>query len=310
MNDVLEEPVWRELAVGRELSGRPLTFLAVTDSTNRVALEMAEQGGGSAVVVADRQTGGRGRLQRSWHSPPGVGIYASFLYRPRLAPHDLAKLTLAAGLAVALALEKSTGLQPGLKWPNDILLAGRKCGGILCECRLAAGPGKIGEDAAGSGQSDRDTGAPGRAASAQVGAVMEGATMETAAAGNPAVVIGLGLNVNTTSDQMAPELLARATSLRMTGGRSWDRGALLKAIGKELDEVVAALEQGRFPAILAAWRQRDALLGRELDWLTPAGEVVRGRALGPDHEGILQIRDRQGRIHAVMSGDLTLQAGN
>lgn len=269
MIDVSEEPGWRELAAGGELVGRPLTFLAVTDSTNRVAMAMAERGGGPATVVADCQSGGRGRLRRRWYSPPGVGIYASFLYRPRLEPHDLVKLTLAAGLAVALALEKSTGLQPGLKWPNDILLAGRKCGGILCECRLAA-----------------------------------------ATADNPAVVIGLGLNVNTTGDQWSPELEERATSLCLVAGRGWDRGELLIAISRELDAVVAALEQDRFAAILAAWRQRDALLGRELDWLTPAGEVVRGRALGPDHQGILHIRDHRGRTHAVMSGDLALQSGN
>lgn len=268
MNDVLEEPGWRALAVGKELAGRSLIFLMATDSTNRVALELAEQGGGPAVVVAESQSGGRGRLQRQWHSPPEAGIYASFLYWPRLEPQDLAKLTLAAGLALARALEKNTGLQPGLKWPNDLLLAGKKCGGILCECRLVAGTGK------------------------------------------PAVVIGIGLNVNTPSRDIPPELQHKATSLRLASGRAWDRGVLLAALGKELDIVVATMEQGRFAEILAAWRKRDALLGRELDWLTPGGRVVRGISLGPDQQGILQIRDHQGRTHEVISGDITANPGS
>lgn len=271
MINELEEPRWRELAAAAELAGRPLTFLSLTDSTNRVALELAGQGAGVAVVVAERQSGGRGRLRRGWHSPPGAGIYCSILYRPRLAPQDLPKLTLAAGLAVAVAVEKTTGLQPGLKWPNDLLLAGKKCGGILCECCLDGG-----------GESRIEGG------------------------GRPAVVVGIGLNVNTTAARIPAALQERATSLRLVGGRSWDRGLLLAAMVEELDALLAELEQGRFPVILAAWRQRDALLGRELDWLTPAGKVVRGTALGPDPDGMLRIRDGRGRVHEVMSGDLSL----
>jgi BirA family transcriptional regulator, biotin operon repressor / biotin---[acetyl-CoA-carboxylase] ligase len=259
-----DEPHWRELGRQGRLAGRPLRFLPETDSTNQVALELAAAGEERVLVVAESQRRGRGRLARSWHSPPGAGIYLSLLYRPRLAPADLAKLTLAAGLAVCRALEKTTGARPGLKWPNDVLLEGKKCGGILCECRLAQ---------------DDDEAA--------------------------AVVIGIGLNVNTEAAHIPPELRERATSLLLATGRRWDRGLLLPALVEELDALVAELEAGRFPAILAAWRRRDALLGRELDWLTPAGEVVRGIALGPDAAGILHIRDAQGRIHEVISGDVT-----
>lgn len=258
------EPRWRELRRQDKLAGRRLRFLPDTDSTNQVALELAAAGEEQALVVAESQRRGRGRLARSWHSPPGSGIYLSLLYRPRLAPADLAKLTLAAGLAVCLALEQTTGAQPGLKWPNDVLLEEKKCGGILCECRLA--------------QDDNAA----------------------------AVVVGIGLNVNTEAAQIPPELRERATSLFLATGRRWDRGLLLPALVEELDALVAELEEGRFPAILAAWRRRDALLGRELNWLTPTGTMVRGIALGPDAAGILHIRDSQGRVHEVMSGDISL----
>ncbi len=299
----LVEPRWQALQGGKELAGRRLYFWAETDSTNRLAQELISRGETGALVVAESQSRGRGRLSRQWHSPAGVGIYCSLIYRPRLAPEDLAKLTLAAGLAVALALEKGTGLVPGLKWPNDILLAGKKCGGILCECCLESSAGgatgivpdpdpRTGPATFASGLNDRE------------------GKKGSGARNRPAVVVGIGLNVNTTAAMIPPELRDRATSLRLAANRSWDRGILLEAIIEELDGQVVALEQGRFPSILAAWRQRDALLGRALDWLTPAGEVVHGTALGPDADGTLQIRDRQGKIHQVMSGDLTLRAFN
>ncbi len=123
----------------------------------------------------------------------------------------------------------------------------------------------------------------------------------------PAVVVGIGLNVNATAEQIPPQLQDRATSLRLVTGRSWDRGRLLFALVDEMDRMVTKLEQGEFPAILAAWQKRDALSGRELKWLTPAKKVICGIALGPDAHGILHIRDRQGRIHQVMSGDLDVE---
>jgi len=106
--------------------------LATTDSTNRVALELLDEPAGT-VVVAETQSAGRGRLARQWLSPPGTGLYFSVLLRPWLEPADLPKISLAAGLAVCLALEELAAITPQLKWPNDLLLADRKFGGILTE---------------------------------------------------------------------------------------------------------------------------------------------------------------------------------
>lgn len=111
---------------------------AETGSTNADAAALAE---GSApegvIVIADRQTAGRGRLGRSWSSPPGAGIYASVLLRPDSTVAPL--LSIAAGVAIAEAIEDVTGLRPVLKWPNDVYLDGgglhppRKVAGILAE---------------------------------------------------------------------------------------------------------------------------------------------------------------------------------
>ncbi|MEW6218575.1 MAG: biotin--[acetyl-CoA-carboxylase] ligase [Thermodesulfobacteriota bacterium] len=134
MTDLLTPQAWQARLATRFLGRGPVTALTETGSTNADALAAAAAGApAGALFLADRQTAGRGRLGHSWHSPPGAGLYASLILRPQLAAADLPKLTLAAGLAVCRALARAAGLAPGLKWPNDLLLAGRKCGGILAE---------------------------------------------------------------------------------------------------------------------------------------------------------------------------------
>ncbi len=110
-----------------------VVFYRQVSSTQEVARELALQGvSDHTVVLAERQTGGRGRMGRKWVSPLG-GVYLSLILRPQLKPLEALKLPLLAGVAVATAIQKVSGLKPHLKWPNDILLGGKKIGGILCE---------------------------------------------------------------------------------------------------------------------------------------------------------------------------------
>ena len=107
---------------------------AELDSTNAEALRLAAEGAPEGtVVVADTQTAGRGRLGRSWWSVPGTALLASWIVRPSLPPDRIPLLTLVTGVAAARALGAATGLEVGLKWPNDLLAGGRKLGGILAE---------------------------------------------------------------------------------------------------------------------------------------------------------------------------------
>lgn len=104
-----------------------------TDSTNRLAREFGERGAPEGIVViAESQQSGRGRLARKWFSPPG-GIWFSLLLRPRMLPQQAQLLTLASAVAAVEATTATSGLAPGIKWPNDLLLAGRKLAGILTE---------------------------------------------------------------------------------------------------------------------------------------------------------------------------------
>jgi BirA family biotin operon repressor/biotin-[acetyl-CoA-carboxylase] ligase len=260
------DDLWQTMIRTGALGRHPVQFFDCTGSTNDLALALSNTGApDGTLVVADSQSAGRGRLEgRIWHSPPGTGLYFSLVLRPRLAPADFPKLTLAAGLALCKALENHAQCQSGLKWPNDLFLHGKKCGGILTETQAVAG------------------------------------------AGQTAVVIGIGLNVNTPAEAFAGKLRAKATSLLAETCAAHERGALLAAILAELDLVVDRLEQGDFPGILAEWRQRDIHAGQQVSWLNTQGRIITGTSLGPDEEGFLHLRDTQGQVHSVISGDISL----
>ena len=121
--------------------GQVLHCLEEVPSTNDLAKELAEQGAvHGEVVVAERQTAGRGRRGRSWSSPAGKNLYLSVVLRPQLPPQRAAELTLVASLAVCDACRQA-GVDAGIKWPNDVLVGGRKVAGILTE--LGAEPDEV-----------------------------------------------------------------------------------------------------------------------------------------------------------------------
>ena len=118
----------------RSAFGKRVHHFFKTGSTNDIAFDLgqaAEPHG--ALVVAEEQTAGRGRAGRSWHSEKASGVYMSLLLRPALSPMHAPLLTLLSGLALRDAVLEETGLAPDLRWPNDLLMAGKKCGGILTE---------------------------------------------------------------------------------------------------------------------------------------------------------------------------------
>jgi len=226
-------------------------WFAELPSTNDAALAWAERGAPEgALVVADAQTGGRGRQGRTWHSPPGAGIYASIVLRPdpRCAP----LLTIAAGSAVAQGIHAATGLAPILKWPNDVYVGsaslargGRKLAGILAE----------------SGSSG------GRLSH---------------------VVVGCGINVRRTV--YPPDIAARATSLEDELGRVVDRGIVLAECLAALAARYDDLRSGRADAVLAAWRgYASPSLQQPVEW-TDGGVAARGVAEDVDAQGALLVR--------------------
>ena len=113
-------------------------------STNDAAKTLAIHGGeDGTAIVANEQTGGRGRLGRSFASPKGKGIYLTMLYRPALTPAQALELTACAAVAVCAGIENAAGVRPGIKWPNDIVLHRRKLCGILTEMAVEGETGSL-----------------------------------------------------------------------------------------------------------------------------------------------------------------------
>lgn len=140
--DVLTEAEIRSFLGPTRLVGRELRCFEELDSTNNYLKAQPGAPNGTA-AIADSQTAGRGRMDRSFQSPRGQGIYLSVLLRPPLPPDRLPPMTALAGVAVCAAVERVCGARPGLKWPNDPVLCGKKLCGILTELSLEAETGRV-----------------------------------------------------------------------------------------------------------------------------------------------------------------------
>lgn len=141
MPDLLGE---REIRLGLDTKvvGRVVHALDETDSTNTYASRIAgEDAPDGTVVVAEYQTKGRGRLGRKWESPRGVNIYTSIILRPNFPPSDAPMTTLVASVALVRPVRELYGLDAGIKWPNDMLISGKKSAGILTE--MSAEPDRV-----------------------------------------------------------------------------------------------------------------------------------------------------------------------
>jgi len=243
--------------------GRPVESYSVLGSTNDVALELGREGAPEGtVVVAERQTKGRGRLGRTWESPPGVGIWCSVLVRPNLAPRYAPWLTLSAAVSVITVLESEAGVSPRIKWPNDVLVDDKKLCGILTEL------------------------------------VAEQDRIEYA-------VVGIGLNVNQTVDDLPSIVRDTASSVRIVTGRRFSRMALLRALLELLErDYYHMLEQG-FEVTRSRWMDYSATMGRTVrcEW---NDTVVSGQAVGLGDEGALLIREADGRVVPVVRGNVTV----
>ena len=131
--DILSENELRSIRK-TEWLGNVIYYEPVMDSTNTKAMQLAEQGAPhGTLVVTDHQMCGRGRRGRSWENPEGSSIAMTFLLRPNINPNNASMLTIVAAMAVARGIEDETGLKVGIKWPNDIIINGKKVSGILTE---------------------------------------------------------------------------------------------------------------------------------------------------------------------------------
>jgi len=206
---------------------RTPVYLPITSSTNDRAAELAAAGAHEGTwVIADEQTSGRGRRGRAWASPPGAGLYLSVVFRPHPAQHAdaTALLTLMAGVAAARGVKAASGLEPTLKWPNDLVI---EPFGV----RASSGASGSGGAAARSGAT---TGAGGTSRFRKLAGILA----EASASGGELQFIILGIGINLTPAAYPPDVAARSTSIEGELGRPADRALVLI-------ETLAALAEGR-----------------------------------------------------------------
>jgi BirA family transcriptional regulator, biotin operon repressor / biotin---[acetyl-CoA-carboxylase] ligase len=245
----------------------PVVWYDTVSSTNDMADRAAAAGAGhGTVVAADCQESGRGRMGRTWHSPPGAGLYISAVLRfgeagvadGGASVAAAARITLTAGVACAEALKNATGLAAAIKWPNDLVVGPRKVCGILAEAASLSGRLQY-------------------------------------------VVLGYGINVLTAS--YPPEIADRATSIEAELGRSVDRAAVFAESLACLAERIRQLSAGGFDAMLDAWRRLSpSSAGARVEFVTPAGWTEAVTA-GVDGDGALLVRVG-GSIRRVVAGEV------
>lgn len=125
-----------EARLSGHLIGKKVHYLGEVDSTNTYAAKLVQKGAKEGeVVIADCQTRGRGRMQRVWHSPPGKNLFTSIILKPSTDPSSASQITLTAGVAVAELISEFCPGKVNLKWPNDVLVDGKKVCGILSEMK-------------------------------------------------------------------------------------------------------------------------------------------------------------------------------
>ena len=246
---------------------------ASVGSTNALAVEAAQvDAPHGSVWVAEEQTAGRGRSNHSWHSSAGDGLYVSVLLRPQMALIDALLLSLATGLAVQAAIRRVTGLIPDIRWPNDLLINNKKCGGILVETSAIAS----------------QSNAPPMLRHA---------------------VVGVGINVNHQS--FPAELETVATSLRHESGKLWSREQILIEFLRALENEIALLEaelRGVItgPGLLIRFAAASSWVSGKRVSVDEAGGYT-GVTDGLDARGFLRVAGDDGMLHTVLSGGVRAQ---
>ncbi len=257
-----------ELCAGdsRRWLAREVHYLEETDSTNRVAFELARDGAASgAAVIAEHQTAGRGRLGRAFFSPAHRNLYTSIVLRPDITIAEAPTLILASAIgvaeAVAATLEEAKRVE--IKWPNDVLIDGLKTSGILMEMNSEAT--KVGF-----------------------------------------VILGIGVNLNVDREEFPEEFRARATSLAAASGTRVDRIAFTRRLYGILEDVLDLHAENGFASLRGRFDPWFRMPGRAIEVHGIGDEPLTGTAVGIAADGALEVALADGTVERVIAGDVTL----
>ncbi len=260
-------PAEIERQLTTEVVGRHIVYSDETQSTNEDAKKLAAAGAADGtVVVTEFQGDGHGRLARGWFSPRHKGVLLSVILRPQYAlPQEAPQFTLLAAVAVVEAM-RACGVTAGIKWPNDILIDGKKTTGILTE----------------------------------MSAAMECINY---------IVIGIGVNVNTTAEEFPSEVRDKATSLQLATGQPVNRVHFAATLLNELERLLKQVRTAGFAPILDVWRRDSVTLGqpvRVIGMNEAVDATFTGTAVDIDDYGALLVDTPTGR-RRVLAGDVSIR---
>lgn len=259
--DIVNYDEIKEILHTKIIGGKMIHFNSL-ESTNKTAKEVAVVNDEGTVVVAEQQTKGKGRLGREWISPNRKGLYFSVILKPDTDPTKVAKLTLLGAASVNRGL-LDLGIQSLIKWPNDIVINGKKVAGILTEM------------------------------SCELGTINH-------------IIIGIGINVNQSREEIPYDLRDRATSLLMESGKAINRKELFAAILNRLDQFyMEFLQDENMDGVLEICRENSAVIGKDV-LVIQGGNSRKGHVVGINHSGELQVRFDTG-LETVFSGEVSIR---
>lgn len=246
-----------------EYAGRETHYFSEIDSTNAKAKQLAADGAPhGTLVLADTQKEGKGRRGRNWSSPSGSGIWMSLIVRPEIIPSKASMLTLVMALSVSKALRELTGLTIQIKWPNDIVINGKKLCGILTEM------------------------------SAEVDYIHS-------------IVIGVGINVNTTD--FPEELMQTATSFYLETGKMMNRSEIITEILLAFEQYYDTfIKSGDLSLLREEYNNNLINKNREVK-IIQGKEAFTGISKGIEDNGELIVQKEDGTVVNVLSGEVSVR---
>lgn len=249
-------------------AGKKLYYVDSTGSTNTDAKRYAEEGDPhGTTVVADMQTAGKGRRGRKWQSPSGINTYFTILLKPSFAPDKASMLTLVMALSVAEAIEGITGLQAGIKWPNDIVVNKKKVVGMLTEMST---------------------------------------TPEMDEIQYVVVGVGVNVNIG-SEEELPEEIRQTATSLKIETGQQINRAVLIEHILTQFEHNYEKFEQTLdLSGLLDSYQRHLVNVDAQVRVLDPAGEYT-GISRGINETGELIVEKEDGSIVNVYAGEVSVR---
>lgn len=292
--------------LGTRTLGRRAVMLDTVDSTNLEVRRLLEQSVAEGVaVIADRQTLGRGRRGRQWVSEAGCGLWMSLGVKPCVPQEQMQQMTLAVGVAVCKAIEAVTdnAARPIIKWPNDIIVEGKKLCGILCESVSTLPLSPASDTPLERGTSSNPTN--------QAAAPFASLRREVPRRGGGSaqewfIVVGIGVNTRKPRSGWG-EAEGIAISLEDAAGRIVPRTELAAAILNELEPLLDSMRTGGFAAIAAEYRKRMLPVGSAVIVVDGATNPRCGRIEGVEDSGTLLVRLESGELERIVSGEISLR---